>query len=172
MTLDDIARTLQGYDPQALKMEDANAFIAKLVSPVQGVETLALRQCAGRVLAQDVVSPISVPAHDNSAMDGFAFSGALLQAGVPLALRVVGTALAGKAWVGTVFTWRTMSRQRGSRSINSAATCGSAPMLAPSTTRSKSVPTSNCKLRAQRWSQSASKVRPSACSAAPSCSCV
>ena len=102
MTLDDIARTLQGYDPQALKMDDANAFIAKLVSPVQGVETLALRQCGGRVLAQDVVSPISVPAHDNSAMDGFAFSGALLQRGQALALRSVGTALAGKAWVGTV----------------------------------------------------------------------
>ena len=101
-SLDDIARTLQGYDPQALKMEDANAFIAKLVAPVQGVETLALRQCAGRVLAQDVVSPISVPAHDNSAMDGFAFSSALLQPGQPLALRNVGTALAGKAWVGTV----------------------------------------------------------------------
>ena len=101
-SLDDIARTLQGYDPQALKMEDANAFIAKLVAPVQGVETLALRQCAGRVLAQNVVSPISVPAHDNSAMDGFAFSGALLQPGQPLALRNVGTALAGKAWVGAV----------------------------------------------------------------------
>ena len=101
-SLDDIARSLQGYDPQALKMDDANAFIAKLVAPVQGVETLGLRQCAGRVLAQDVVSPISVPAHDNSAMDGFAFSSALLQPGQPLALRNVGTALAGKAWVGTV----------------------------------------------------------------------
>ncbi len=102
MTLDEIARSLQGYDPQALKMDDANTFIARLVAPVQGVETLPLRQCAGRVLAQDVVSPISVPAHDNSAMDGFAFSGALLQPGQALALRSVGTALAGKAWVGTV----------------------------------------------------------------------
>jgi molybdopterin molybdotransferase len=102
MTLDEIAQSLQGYDPQALKMADANAFIARLVAPVQGVETLALRQCAGRVLAHDVVSPISVPAHDNSAMDGFAFSGALLQSGQPLALRSVGTALAGKAWVGAV----------------------------------------------------------------------
>ncbi|MDR7308729.1 gephyrin-like molybdotransferase Glp [Rhodoferax saidenbachensis] len=101
-SLDDIARSLQGYDPQALKMDDANAFIARLVAPVQGVETRTLRQCAGRVLAQDVVSPISVPAHDNSAMDGFAFNGALLQPGQPLALRNVGTALAGKAWVGTV----------------------------------------------------------------------
>ena len=35
------------------------------------------------------------------------------------------------ACVGTVFTWRTMSRQRGSRSISSRATCGSAPTLTP-----------------------------------------
>jgi molybdopterin molybdotransferase len=101
-TLDQIASSLQGYDPQALKMEDANAFIARLATPVQGVETLPLRQCLGRVLAQDVVSPMSVPAHDNSAMDGFAFDGALLQPGQALALRTVGTALAGKAWVGAV----------------------------------------------------------------------
>jgi molybdopterin molybdotransferase len=56
----------------------------------------------GRVLAQDVISPISVPAHNNSAMDGFAFDAAQLQADHPLTLRVVGTALAGKAWQGKV----------------------------------------------------------------------
>lgn len=33
-SLDEIAQSLQGYDPQALKTEDANAFIAKLVSPI------------------------------------------------------------------------------------------------------------------------------------------
>jgi molybdopterin molybdotransferase len=56
----------------------------------------------GRVLAQDVISPISVPAHNNSAMDGFAFDAAQLQANQPLTLRVAGTALAGKAWQGKV----------------------------------------------------------------------
>jgi molybdopterin molybdotransferase len=101
-SIDEIARSLQGYDPQALKMEDANAFIARLVVPVQEVEVLPLRQCGGRVLAQDVVSPISVPAQDNSAMDGFAFDGALLQSGQALALPVAGTALAGKVWGGQV----------------------------------------------------------------------
>ena len=54
------------------------------------------------MLARDVVSPLSVPPHDNSAMDGYAFAGAQLVAGQPLTLRVVGTALAGKAWAGTV----------------------------------------------------------------------
>jgi len=36
-------------------------------------ETLELKQCLGRVLANDIVSEIDVPPADNSAMDGYAF---------------------------------------------------------------------------------------------------
>jgi molybdopterin molybdotransferase len=54
------------------------------------------------VLAKDVVSPISVPPHDNSAMDGFALAGSAVTPGQPQTLRVVGTAFAGKAWQGVV----------------------------------------------------------------------
>ena len=35
-------------------------------------------------------------------MDGFAFDGAQLVADAPLSLKVIGTALAGKAWSGSV----------------------------------------------------------------------
>jgi molybdopterin molybdotransferase len=49
-----------------------------------------------------VISPINVPPHDNSAMDGFAFDGAQLRDTQSLSLKVVGTALAGKAWAGAV----------------------------------------------------------------------
>ena len=101
-SLDEIALSLQGYDPQALRMADANAFIAQLVHAIEGTESLALRQCDGRVLAEDVVSGMAVPAHDNSAMDGFAFNGAALDGRPTLNLQVVGTALAGKAWTGNV----------------------------------------------------------------------
>ena len=101
-SLDDIALSLQGYDPQSLRMADANAFIAQLVQPVNGAELLPLRQCDGRVLAEDVVSGMAVPAHDNSAMDGFAFNGTALTGCATLRLQVVGTALAGKAWAGNV----------------------------------------------------------------------
>ncbi len=101
-TLQDIAQSLQGYDPQSLTMADANAFIARLVQPLAATERLPIRQCAGRVLAEDLVSPLSVPAHDNSAMDGFALVGAALQPGAALTLRVAGTALAGKAWTGSL----------------------------------------------------------------------
>ncbi len=101
-TLAEIAAELQGYDPKALSVADANAFLARLVQPVQGTETLPLFDALGRVLASDVVSPVSVPPHDNSAMDGYALAGAQLVPGQPLTLRPVGTALAGKAWAGTV----------------------------------------------------------------------
>ena len=85
-------------------MDQVNAFLHELVQPVSADESqdVYLFDALGRVLAQDVISPISVPAHNNSAMDGFAFDAAQLKADQPLTLRVVGTALAGKAWQGKV----------------------------------------------------------------------
>jgi molybdopterin molybdotransferase len=62
---------------------------------------VGLPDALGRVLAQDVISPIHVPPHDNSAMDGFALRGAELTPGQPLRLTVAaGAALAGSAWRG------------------------------------------------------------------------
>ena len=101
-TIDQIAAQLQGYDPQALTVDSVHQFLAQLATPVTQCETLGIVQALGRVLAQDVISPISVPPHDNSAMDGYAFDGAQLSAQHALVLKVVGTALAGKAWAGTL----------------------------------------------------------------------
>jgi molybdopterin molybdotransferase len=97
----EIAAQLQGYDPQALSADAVGDFLAHLVTPVTRTEQVSVFDALGRVLARDLVSPISVPPHDNSAMDGFAFDGAQLGEG-PLQLEVVGTALAGKAWHGEV----------------------------------------------------------------------
>jgi molybdopterin molybdotransferase len=99
-TIEQIAAELQGYDPKALKAADVNEFLARLVTPVNETETCGVFGALGRVLAEDVVSPISVPPHDNSAMDGFAFDGGQLQPGQPMALRCLGTAFAGQAWSG------------------------------------------------------------------------
>ncbi len=101
-SIDSIAAELAGYDPQALSADTVSAFLARLVAPVTQQEEVGIFQALGRVLAADVVSPISVPPHDNSAMDGYAFAGSQLLAASPLTLRVVGTALAGKAWPGQV----------------------------------------------------------------------
>ncbi|MFP5467241.1 MAG: molybdopterin molybdenumtransferase MoeA, partial [Gammaproteobacteria bacterium] len=99
-SIDQIAAALQGYDPQALSATHVHAFLDQLVQPLVDTEAVDLFAALGRVLAEDVVSPISVPPHDNSAMDGFAFAGSQLRAGEPLRLKVAGTAFAGKAWAG------------------------------------------------------------------------
>ncbi len=101
-TLEQIAAELAGYDPQALSASMVTTFLEKLVEPVTEIEELGIFDALGRVLAFDVISPISVPPHDNSAMDGFAFDSAQLWPNTPLTLKVIGTALAGKAWVGAV----------------------------------------------------------------------
>jgi molybdopterin molybdotransferase len=80
-SLDEIAAQLQGYDPQALSAAGVNDFLAKLVEPVTAALQVGIFDALGRVTAQDIISPVSVPPHDNSAMDGFAFDGAQLQAG-------------------------------------------------------------------------------------------
>lgn len=103
-SIDQIAAELQGYDPQSLSADRVNDFLARLVEPVSERESASVLEALGRVLAEDVVSPISVPPHDNSAMDGFAFDSRQLVPGEALSLRVVGTAFAGKAWQGTVGT--------------------------------------------------------------------
>ena len=101
-TLEQIAAELPQHDPQDMPVDAVNAFLQRLVQPVTDTETVGIFDALDRVLACDVVSPLSVPPHDNSAMDGYAFAGAQLVPGQPLTLRVVGTALAGKAWVGGV----------------------------------------------------------------------
>jgi molybdopterin molybdotransferase len=101
-SLADIAAQLEAYDPQALPANEVLNFLDHLVTPVQDSESVDIFAALGRVTAQDVISPINVPPHDNSAMDGFAFDGAQLSDSQALSLKVVGTALAGKAWEGAV----------------------------------------------------------------------
>lgn len=100
--LADVISCLSDYDPDALPVTDAQAIIKQFIRPIHAVEKVALRSALARVLAADIVSPISVPAHDNSAMDGYAFHSAALSADKDLSLRVVGTAYAGRAYHGEV----------------------------------------------------------------------
>ena len=72
--------------PAMISLDEAlSALLAKAV-PLTSVETVPTFDADGRVLAADLVSPLHVPAHDNSAMDGYAVrcadvtqAGALLQ---------------------------------------------------------------------------------------------
>jgi molybdopterin molybdotransferase len=95
-SLADVASCVTGYDPNALPVRDAQRIIRDFVSPVRGIEQVALRSSLGRVLAQDFISPFNVPAHDNSAMDGFALRASDLKADAPTTLRVIDTVYAGR----------------------------------------------------------------------------
>ena len=101
-SLRDIASCVAGYDPEALPVTQAQEFIAQLIVPVRTVEMRPIRDALGRVLARDVVSAIDVPAHDNSAMDGFALRGSDLQPDAMTRLSIVGTGLAGQSFDGEV----------------------------------------------------------------------
>jgi molybdopterin molybdotransferase len=102
MSLQDIASCVAGYDPDALPVAQAQEFIARLVPVVQAVEQRPIRDALGRVLARDIISAFDVPAHDNSAMDGYALRGSELRADAPTRLRIVGSGLAGQNFSGDV----------------------------------------------------------------------
>jgi molybdopterin molybdotransferase len=91
-----VASCIDGYDPNALPVRDAQRIIREFVEPVRATEQVALRSALGRVLAQDITSPINVPAHDNSAMDGYALRGGDLKTDAEITLRVIDTVYAGR----------------------------------------------------------------------------
>jgi len=97
----DTVSCLDGYDPNALRVDKAIAAIRACLSPVTQAERVPIRQSLGRVLAEDIVPSINVPAHDNSAMDGYAVRFADMQAG-ETRLTEVGAALAGRPFEGVV----------------------------------------------------------------------
>ena len=80
---------------KALTVEEARQRIMAAVEPVAGVEKIALRSALGRILAEDILSPIDVPSHTNSAVDGYALISAGLSAEAKK-LHVIGTSWAGR----------------------------------------------------------------------------
>jgi molybdopterin molybdotransferase len=55
-----------------MRTDEALELLGRSVVRVTGSEAVALDAALGRILAEDVVSPLDVPAHENSAVDGFA----------------------------------------------------------------------------------------------------
>ena len=84
------------YDPDSMPVDRARALIRTFLHPVKTVERVAIRAALGRVLAADVISPLDVPGHDNSAMDGYAVRFADLAPHGETVLRRVGESFAGR----------------------------------------------------------------------------
>ena len=84
------------YDPNSMPVDKARQYITTFLTPVTATERVHVRAALGRVLAEDILSPIAVPGHDNSAMDGYAIRFDDLRADAAVTLNVTGTSFAGK----------------------------------------------------------------------------
>lgn len=97
----------QEFQSDFLSVTEARNAISTLIQDIQlqakrsdAMEKLPLKQCLGRILSNDILSPINVPANDNSAMDGFAFNSKELKTDrEQIHLRIVGTVYAGQTSV-------------------------------------------------------------------------
>ncbi len=86
------------HDPTSLSCEEALNRILEAVTPIVGSERVHLRGALGRVLAAPVVARADVPAHPNSAMDGYAINADDLPTSGSAELPVVGASFAGKPY--------------------------------------------------------------------------
>jgi molybdopterin molybdotransferase len=90
------------YDPNSMPVAKARAFIHQFLDPVTGTLRVPVRSALGRVLAEDVLSPVDVPAHRNSAMDGWAMRGGDLKDEGETTLQEIGVSFAGRPFAGSV----------------------------------------------------------------------
>ena len=90
-------------DSDVLSVDTARERILAGIDPIHAAEKSSLRDALGRVLAEDIISPLSVPGHTNSAMDGYALAGNDLPDGADRAYQVIGNAYAGTPFSG-IFT--------------------------------------------------------------------
>jgi molybdopterin molybdotransferase len=90
------------YDPNSMPVAKAREFIHQFLKPLTAVLRVPIRAALGRVLAEDVLSPVDVPAHRNSAMDGWAVRSADLNADGETTLTEIGSSFAGRPFSGSV----------------------------------------------------------------------
>ena len=69
-------------------LDDALGTLLAYFSALEGREELATQAARGRVLAEDLVSPVNVPPEDNSAMDGYALRAADADRVLPVTQRI------------------------------------------------------------------------------------
>jgi len=101
-SLSDITNQIADYNPRSLSVAQASDIIRQFVTHQHTTELVPILEALGRHLAEDVISPINVPAYDNSAMDGFAFAYPQ-QLDVPTdQFHIIGTVLAGHMFSGNV----------------------------------------------------------------------
>lgn len=88
-------------EPSTLTVDDARQQILADIESITASEKLTLRSALDRVLAEDIISPMAVPGHTNSAMDGYALGGSDLPLDSDRVYPVIGTSFAGAPFNGS-----------------------------------------------------------------------
>jgi len=91
-----------GYDPNAMSVAKAKAWIANFLKPIDQKETIHIKDALNRVVAEPIIATMNVPNHDNSAMDGYAMNIDLLPDHGPFKLKVTGKLFAGNPLEGNL----------------------------------------------------------------------
>jgi len=100
LTLSTLA-SMEDYDPNSMQVEQARKLIKQFLAPVTEFETVKLHEAFHRTLSADVLSPMNVPPHNYSSMDGYAVRHADLT-GASNKLKKMGSSFAGHAFAGRV----------------------------------------------------------------------
>jgi len=90
----------QDTTDSSISADQAVAIIQQQIKPVMAQQSAPIRHALGRTLAEDIISPISVPSHINSAMDGYAIIGGDLPSTGVKQLTVAGSSFAGSPFKG------------------------------------------------------------------------
>ena len=131
------------HDKDRMPHDEALAVLKSRVRPVVDVESIDLHVAQGRYLAESVLAPRDIPAHDNAAVDGYAFSHSAYDRQAGARLKIVGEAAAGHPYptylaAGGLFRarelplWRTEFRL-GRQGIGRCEVCAAwaAPVFLP-----------------------------------------
>jgi molybdopterin molybdotransferase len=95
MTQDNATDCCFAEAEKMMPLEEALEKLSETVSAIAAIEETFLADCLGRVLATDLVAPMMVPPHDNSAVDGYAVFHADLNPNNPTRLPVTARIAAG-----------------------------------------------------------------------------
>ena len=79
-----------------MRVDEARKLLAETITTVTAAEPVALHDALGRILAEDIVSPVNIPPGPNSAVDGYAVFHADLDPETETRLPVTGRITAGQ----------------------------------------------------------------------------
>ncbi len=105
-----------------LPFHEAQEKIFQQITPIEATETVTVKEALGRTLGEEIVSPINVPAYDNSAMDGYAIQGADLPENGTVTLEVIGASFAGTPFEGTLQAGQSVRIMTGAKIPDGADT--------------------------------------------------